>query len=180
MDLLPPDDVTNITLWLGNIENDITETDIRDAIYSYGVIMNIHISRQGKCAFIEFLDRSMAENAARYLYNNLVIKGHAISVNWSKPKSLSSGSSASSSSSSGSGTSTNGAEFTMMAPPGMENAPVHMYSISNPPPPPPGKPDSNSNNTTTNTSTNTSMNKKRSATEQLYPSLKPDRLGSAT
>ena len=47
MELLPPDDPSNITLWLGNIDADITETDIRDTIYSYGVIMNIHISRPG-------------------------------------------------------------------------------------------------------------------------------------
>ena len=65
--------------------------------------LSIEISLSiGKCAFVEFLDRSMAENAAKFLYNNLEIKGRSINVNWSKPKVISSSSSSSISNNNGS------------------------------------------------------------------------------
>lgn len=173
MELVPPEDPSNVTLWLGNIDDDMTEVDIRDMTYAYGVILNIFISRPGKCAFIEFLDRPMAEHAARTLYNNLVIKGRKINVSWSKPKAINSSSSGSKSEH------TDGAEgeLVMMPPPGMEHAPGHAYSI---PAPPPGHPPSDS--------TDKNSHGKRPASNQLapnnnkvlYPSLKQDRLGSST
>jgi hypothetical protein len=38
------------------------------------------------CAFIEYMDRANAEQAAAHLYRVLVIRGCSVSVNWAKPK----------------------------------------------------------------------------------------------
>jgi hypothetical protein len=101
--------------------------------------VNTHISRSGKCAFVEYLSREIAENAARQLHNNLMIQNQIIPVNWSKPK----------------GILTTDAkavyanqDSTMLPPPGMENAPVSAYSLPGlssfgaavPPPKPPPLP----------------------------------------
>ena len=86
----------------------------------------------------------------------------------------------------------------MMAPPGLENAPLTTYSIVNPPPPPPpmGKPPSTDSTATDHItplvgdSDEFNINGKRSssiiehhpsipkANKIVYPSLKADRLGS--
>lgn len=156
----PPDDPSNVTLWLGNIDEQVTEQDIRDQMYAYGVITNIFISRSGKCAFVSYANREMAENAARNLFNNLFLRGQPINISWSKPRasaaSLSSGENYNSSDPLGS--------MVMLAPPGMEKAPLSAYSLTgdqpiNIPPPPPGLPPLNASAqpksvTTTSTESN--------------------------
>jgi hypothetical protein len=57
MQLDPPDDQSIVTLWLGNIEQDVTETDIRSVIYPYGHIASMHLVRTARCAFVEYVDR---------------------------------------------------------------------------------------------------------------------------
>lgn len=112
-----------MTLWLGGIDECISEIDIRDHVYAYGWIISIHISRAGSCAFVEFANREMAENAARQLYNALSIRGKSIAVNWSKGRASAV---AGAVSDAGEGPA---AAPVMLPPPGMERAPVSAYSI---------------------------------------------------
>ena len=42
MELALPEDPSIATLWLGNVEQDISEGDIRDAIYQHGQVQGIH------------------------------------------------------------------------------------------------------------------------------------------
>jgi hypothetical protein len=67
----------------------------------------------------------MAEGAASQLYKALVVKGHAININWAKPRAQAyvEGHSSSSSSSSSSG------GVAMLPPPGMESAPASTYAL---------------------------------------------------
>lgn len=113
-----------MTLWLGGVDDSISEIDIRDQVYAYGWIVSIHISRAGNCAFVEFANREMAENAARYLFKALTIRGKSIAVNWSKGR-------VGSMTSSGDAGTGHGEETAsvMLPPPGMERAPVSDYSI---------------------------------------------------
>jgi RNA recognition motif-containing protein len=144
MKLDPPEDPSITTLWLGNVEPDISETDIRDQIYSYGHILNINLVRAGKCAFVEWASREMAEHAASQLYKALLVKGRAISVNWAKPRAQAfvEGGGASSSLAG----MCDDEQMTMLPPPGMERAAASAYALpglSQPmlqPPPPPGPP----------------------------------------
>jgi pre-mRNA-splicing factor RBM22/SLT11 len=83
MDLEPPEDQSVVTLWLGNIDPEITEEDIRGAIYAYGHIVSVTLIRSGKCAFVEYADRQTAEYAASQMYNALMVNGYALSVRFS-------------------------------------------------------------------------------------------------
>lgn len=120
MQLDPPADKSIITLWLGNIEADMTEADIRAVIYPYGQIASFHLLRSARCAFVEYIDREAAEGAAAQLYNALTVNGRALSVNWAKPRAQSDVM--------GSTTSTSTSNV-MPPPPGMEKAPAASYVL---------------------------------------------------
>ena len=117
-------------------------------MYPYGMINNIHISRPGQCAFVEYATREMAEHAATQLYNNLTISNHSITLNWSKPKSAGIDSEESSKN--------HQDKLTMLPPPGMANAPLSAYSSTHSStvqpvyiPPPPNMPPPISSTSTT-------------------------------
>lgn len=116
--LQPPTDPNVVTLWLGNIADDITEADIQGAIYPYGVFRSTKVIRNAKSAFVEYVDRPTAEYAAAYLSTGLNIKGHVIPVNWAKPKPNPNMESSSKE-----------CDRFLPPPPGMEKAPVHIYAL---------------------------------------------------
>jgi hypothetical protein len=89
LELEPPEDQSIVTLWLGNVDSDINEEDIRGVIYPFGFIVSISIVRSGRCAFVEYADRGTAEYAAGQMYNALLIKGYPISVSRSSSLCLS-------------------------------------------------------------------------------------------
>ena len=121
--LTPPADPSITTLWLGNVEADVSEADLREVLYPYGAVQNVHLVRPAKCAFVEFASREMAEHAAGHLYKALVVKGHAININWAKPRAQAITEGAGSSSSGG------GFGGAMLPPPGMEAAPMSTYAL---------------------------------------------------
>jgi len=133
--LTPPADPSITTLWLGNVQADISEADLREVLYPYGAVQNVHLVRPANCAFVEFASRDMAEHAAGQLYKALVVKGHAINVNWAKPRAqaITEGAAGSSSSSSSSSSGSNGGA--MPPPPGLESAPVSTYALKGLPQP---------------------------------------------
>jgi pre-mRNA-splicing factor RBM22/SLT11 len=137
LQLDPPEDQSIVTLWLGNVEPEINEVDIRSVIYPYGHIAGFHLIRSAKCAFVEYVDRQSAEYAANQLYNALLVHGKPLSVNWAKPRTqaaIESGGNAFSSEQDPS------KATLLLPPPGMEGAPRSAYSLpgtSTRPPPPP-------------------------------------------
>lgn len=159
-----PEDTTVCTLWLGNIEADMNEKDIMDAVYCYGVVINIHFMRQGRCAFVEFKTREMAENAANKLYNSCVIKGISVTVSWAKAK----------------GTNTSGRNAAQIAdspylppPPGMEKSANSSYSLPDLPTPVCGVVDPSCDGVDP-------PHKRRATAAAVYPSMNPARLGTTT
>ena len=119
--LQPPTDPDVVTLWLGNIAEDISEVDIQGVIYPYGLFKSVRIARNSRSAFVEYVDRATAEYAAAYLGTGLSIKGQSIPVNWAKPKP---------SQTVGDSSAKESSQF-LPAPPGMETAPVHSYALPN-------------------------------------------------
>lgn len=119
MQLEPPVDKSIVTLWLGNVEPDMTEADIRAVIYPYGQIAAFHIVRSARCAFVEYVDREAAEGAAAQLYNACMVGGRALSVNWARPKAQADSSAVAAAASSN----------VMLPPPGMERAPPSAYGL---------------------------------------------------
>jgi len=84
--LIPPTDPTITTLWLGNVEADMSEVELRHALFPGGPFVGMHVVQKSRCCFVEYATRAGAEDAARLLLYNLSIRGQGITVNWAKPK----------------------------------------------------------------------------------------------
>lgn len=90
----PPEDQTVKTLYIGNVDHKIKESDlryasfllnlknIRDYFYYFGEIASINIVPNNHSAFIEFTTREAAESAIGKLYNNLIIHGTFLRLAW--------------------------------------------------------------------------------------------------
>jgi pre-mRNA-splicing factor RBM22/SLT11 len=156
LELTPPSDPTIMTLWVGGVTDAITEQDLRDVFYAYGLIQSVYIARPSKCAFIEYSSRQEAEYAAKMLYNSLTVRGEPLQLDWAKPRAYDDGTGASTLGGGAAGSSAKAgvaaAAFPTLAPPppGMEHAPASAYALPDlplaantipmPPPPPPGPP----------------------------------------
>ncbi|KXS10879.1 hypothetical protein M427DRAFT_61397 [Gonapodya prolifera JEL478] len=81
-----PEDPSITSLFLQNVEPDITEADLRGFFYAFGDIRSIVISKRSRVAFINYTTREGAERAVEKSFNNCNIKGHVIRVQWGKPK----------------------------------------------------------------------------------------------
>lgn len=92
-DLLPPDDQTITTLFLGNIPDSATENRIRSTFESYGSITNVHVVPSKNVAFVTFARRGSAEEAINQLAGVMTMDGQLIRMAWGKRSSNSGGSS---------------------------------------------------------------------------------------
>lgn len=79
-----PEDKTITTLYIGNINEHITEVDIRDNFYHYGEIRSVSLVPRQQCAFVQFTKRSAAELAADKTFNKLVLGGKRLSIKWAR------------------------------------------------------------------------------------------------
>lgn len=82
--LVPPDDITVTTLWAGGVKGDMLESDIRAKFAVYGEVSSIRTVYEKNCAFITFMRRSAAEDAAKNLQKSLEIKGTKLRLAWGK------------------------------------------------------------------------------------------------
>lgn len=165
-----PDDVSICTLWVGNIEGDITEQDIYNAFFAYGGVVGIHLSRAARCAFVEMESRQAAEFAAQQLHSALVVKGRALTLNWARPRTQALVE--------GAGLAEDQSRL-MLPPPGLETAPMNAYClpgmeppvlILDAPPLPPGPPPNRA------LSSEPPVKMLRPMT---YDSMNPNRMGSS-
>lgn len=84
--LTPPEDRTICTLFVGGVRDDMTEDDIRDKFYAFGVLKSVKIVVSRGCAFVTFETREAAEHAAESLAGQLVVKGEKLKLLWGKPQ----------------------------------------------------------------------------------------------
>lgn len=70
-------------LWLGNIDQDITDQDIRREFGTFGPIERIRVLPQKSCAFINFLHLESALEAKTKMQGYL-IRGRPIKINFGK------------------------------------------------------------------------------------------------
>jgi len=80
----PPEDKTITTLWVGGLDFKIIESDLRTKFAAHGTISSITVLEEKGCAFITYLHRSAAEDAANALLNNLVIKAKSLRLAWGR------------------------------------------------------------------------------------------------
>ncbi|CAM6087271.1 unnamed protein product [Calypogeia fissa] len=81
-----PEDESIKTLYVGGLDQRISEEDLKDQFYAYGEIESIRLVAQRACAFITYTTREGAEKAADHLANKLVIKGLRLKLMWGKPQ----------------------------------------------------------------------------------------------
>ena len=161
LELPVPNDITITTLFLGNIEpNEVSENDIRDIMYAYGHITGCHIIKNSKCAFVEYATREMAEYAAKELYNNLIIHGKNITVNWAKPKPIISNNN----------NNNNNNNVMLPPPPGLDHYPISNNKR--------GFDEGNNDNKRIKIDSNNNNNNNSASSNKLYPSTTNTRLGS--
>jgi len=80
----PPEDQMITTLYVGGLDEHVTEQDIKNSFYAYGEIRSITlVSKQG-CAFVQFTLRKSAERAAESTFNKLMVRGNKATIRWGK------------------------------------------------------------------------------------------------
>eukprot|EP00250_Pteridium_aquilinum_P021277 c25080_g1_i1 orf=253-1719(-) len=84
--LIPPEDESIRTLYVGGLDQRVTEDDLKDFFYAYGEIESIRLVSQRACAFVSYTSREGAEKAAENLANKLVIKGLRLKLMWGRPQ----------------------------------------------------------------------------------------------
>jgi pre-mRNA-splicing factor RBM22/SLT11 len=79
-----PEDRTITTIWVGGLDESMTESDVRMPFEECGALSSVRLVPQKQCAFVTFAKRAEAEEAARKLHNNLRVKGHSLRIAWGR------------------------------------------------------------------------------------------------
>merc|ERR1719436_531269 len=86
MTLKPPEDKSITTMYIGGLVPGVTDKDIRDKFYVFGEIRSIKVVPKQSCAFVTFVKREDAEEAASKMYRNLEFKGKRANMMWGRPQ----------------------------------------------------------------------------------------------
>jgi len=89
--ITPPVDLEVKTLYIGNVQENITEQDLRDKLYSFGEIKEVRMVTKSLCAFVTYSTRESAEKAAENLFNNFVVNDITLRISWAKPQTFDGG-----------------------------------------------------------------------------------------
>uniref|UniRef100_A0A7N0T3N1 RRM domain-containing protein n=1 Tax=Kalanchoe fedtschenkoi TaxID=63787 RepID=A0A7N0T3N1_KALFE len=76
-------DPTNTTIFVGGIDSETTDADLRQPFSQFGDILNIKIPIGKGCAFVQFATRSEAEAAIEGL-NGTIIGNQAVRLSWGR------------------------------------------------------------------------------------------------
>ena len=84
--LVPPEDASITTLFVGGLDARVDEAALRDHFYIYGELASVRVVAEKRCAFVSFAQRAEAEAAASGLgAGQLVVKGLRLKVMWGQP-----------------------------------------------------------------------------------------------
>uniref|UniRef100_A0A915KPK2 Pre-mRNA-splicing factor RBM22 n=1 Tax=Romanomermis culicivorax TaxID=13658 RepID=A0A915KPK2_ROMCU len=84
--LLPPEDKTITTLYVGNLgdNGEVSEKDLRDYFYQFGELRSISVLPGKGCSFVQFTTRQAAETAVEKTFNKLILNGRRIAIRWGR------------------------------------------------------------------------------------------------
>ncbi|KAJ8545659.1 hypothetical protein K7X08_018242 [Anisodus acutangulus] len=77
------DDPSNTTIFVGNLDTDITDEHLRQIFGHYGQLLHVKIPLGKRCGFVQFADRSCAEESLRVL-NGTQLGGQSIRLSWGR------------------------------------------------------------------------------------------------
>jgi pre-mRNA-splicing factor RBM22/SLT11 len=87
-DYLPPADPNVTSLFVTGVEDDLPEHELRTYFSKFGQLRSLVCSHRSHCAFLNFMKREGAENAAMNCQGKAVVAGVPLRVRWGKPKPL--------------------------------------------------------------------------------------------
>lgn len=77
------DDPTNTTIFVGNLDGNVTDDLLKQVFGQYGQLLHVKIPVGKRCGFVQFADRSSAEEALRVL-NGSTLGGQSIRLSWGR------------------------------------------------------------------------------------------------
>ncbi|XP_075523119.1 polyadenylate-binding protein RBP45-like isoform X1 [Primulina tabacum] len=77
------DDPTNTTIFVGNLDPNVTDDHLRQVFGQYGQLIHVKIPVGKRCGFVQFADRSCAEEAIRIL-SGTQLGGQTIRLSWGR------------------------------------------------------------------------------------------------
>lgn len=87
-DILPPADPNVTSLFVTGVEDDLPEHAVRAFFAQYGQIRSLVCSHRSHCAFVNYLTRASAEEAAKSCQGKAIVNGCPLRIRWGKPKPL--------------------------------------------------------------------------------------------
>ncbi|KAI4295881.1 hypothetical protein L6164_035879 [Bauhinia variegata] len=76
-------DPNNTTIFVGNLDPNVTDDHLRQVFGQYGELVHVKIPAGKRCGFVQFADRSCAEEALRML-NGTVLGGQNVRLSWGR------------------------------------------------------------------------------------------------
>ncbi|XP_010546929.1 PREDICTED: polyadenylate-binding protein RBP45B [Tarenaya hassleriana] len=81
---IPTDnDPTNTTVFVGGLDPSVTDDHLRKVFGQYGEIVHVKIPAGKRCGFVQFSEKSCAEEALRML-NGLQLGGQSVRLSWGR------------------------------------------------------------------------------------------------
>ncbi|CAL0309075.1 unnamed protein product [Lupinus luteus] len=76
-------DPNNTTIFVGNLDPNATDDYLRQVFSQYGELVHVKIPSGKRCGFVQFADRSCAEEALRVL-NGTLLGGQSVRLSWGR------------------------------------------------------------------------------------------------
>ncbi|KHN37596.1 Polyadenylate-binding protein RBP45B, partial [Glycine soja] len=76
-------DPNNTTIFVGNLDPNVTDDHLRQVFSQYGELVHVKIPAGKRCGFVQFADRSCAEEALRVL-NGTLLGGQNVRLSWGR------------------------------------------------------------------------------------------------
>ncbi|KAA8545890.1 hypothetical protein F0562_020659 [Nyssa sinensis] len=76
-------DSSNTTIFVGGLDSDVTDEDLRQSFSQFGEVLSVKIPAGKGCGFVQFADRSSAEDAMQRL-NGTVIGKQTVRLSWGR------------------------------------------------------------------------------------------------
>ncbi|KAL1560105.1 Polyadenylate-binding protein rbp45, variant 2 [Salvia divinorum] len=77
------DDPTNTTIFVGNLDSNVNEELLRQVFGQHGQLLHVKIPAGKRCGFVQYAERSCAEDALRIL-NGTLLGGQSIRLSWGR------------------------------------------------------------------------------------------------
>ncbi|XP_059624111.1 polyadenylate-binding protein RBP45-like [Cornus florida] len=77
------DDPNNTTIFVGGLDSSVTDDHLRQVFSQYGQLVHVKIPVGKRCGFVQFADRSCAEEALRML-NGTQLGGQNVRLSWGR------------------------------------------------------------------------------------------------